>query len=276
MRSQVQVLAGPPAIVAGHSAVGSGPGTPTASLGRAGAARPSRRPAPWPLPGPSTGASGSTTTTHRGHTSNQAGSHAAGAATSRCSLLPPTAPAAAAGAPPADPAWSLSGQAPPPAPYPAQVRHRHPTDQQATWAAPPASRPARPSTEPLHSAAAHRDSTRSRGDGCPPHRPGPNATARHGRRRTRPNPRGGRQPAGRWTGGPLRAGPRTGGQQTTGPPDPQTTNPGERTPDGLDTGRLDRRILHDDTGWVDTRCWTPTGDRCHGWRPGSVDQGDDA
>jgi hypothetical protein len=31
------------------------------------AARPSRQPTHWPLPGPSTGASGSTTTTHRGH-----------------------------------------------------------------------------------------------------------------------------------------------------------------------------------------------------------------
>jgi hypothetical protein len=27
---------------------------------------------------------------------------------------------------------------------------------------------------------------------------------------------------------------------------------------------------------VDTRCWTPTGNRRRGWRPGSVDQGDDA
>jgi hypothetical protein len=48
------------------------------------------------------------------------------------------------------------------------------------------------------------------------------------------------------------------------------------TLDGLDTGRLDRRIPDDDTGWVDTRCWTPDGDRCHGWRPGIVGQGDDA
>jgi hypothetical protein len=41
MRSQVQVLAGPPPIPAGHSAAGSEPGAPAASLGRAGAARPS-------------------------------------------------------------------------------------------------------------------------------------------------------------------------------------------------------------------------------------------
>jgi hypothetical protein len=90
-----------------------------------------------------------------------------------------------------------------------------------------------PSTEPLNGAAAHRDSTRSRGDGCPPHLPGPNATARHGRRQTHPDRRGGHQPAGRWPGGHQRAGHRTGGQQATGPPDTWTTNPGDRTPDGL-------------------------------------------
>jgi hypothetical protein len=49
---------------------------------------------------------------------------------------------------------------------------------------------------------------------------------------------------------------------------------GHRTgwiPDGWTAGHLD-----DDTGWGNTRCWTPPGDRCHGWRPGRVDQGDDA
>jgi hypothetical protein len=45
MRSQVQVLAGPPPITPGHSAVGSKPGALAASLGRAGAACPSS-PAP--------------------------------------------------------------------------------------------------------------------------------------------------------------------------------------------------------------------------------------
>jgi hypothetical protein len=40
MRSQVQVLAGPPLIVAGQSAAGSGPGALAVGLGRAGAARP--------------------------------------------------------------------------------------------------------------------------------------------------------------------------------------------------------------------------------------------
>jgi hypothetical protein len=50
MRSQVQVLAGPPPIVAGHSAVGGEPGVPAASLGRAGAARPSPPARPLALP----------------------------------------------------------------------------------------------------------------------------------------------------------------------------------------------------------------------------------
>jgi hypothetical protein len=45
MRSQVQVLAGPPPNPAGHSVAGNRPGMPAASLGRAGAA-PRPRPAP--------------------------------------------------------------------------------------------------------------------------------------------------------------------------------------------------------------------------------------
>jgi hypothetical protein len=50
MRSQVQVLAGPPAIPTGQSAVGSKPGTLAASLGRAGAAPPSPPARPSALP----------------------------------------------------------------------------------------------------------------------------------------------------------------------------------------------------------------------------------
>jgi hypothetical protein len=66
MRSQVQVLAGPPPIVAGHSAAGSGPGAPAAGWGRAGAARPSPPAPPVAPPGPPTRALGSATTTQRG------------------------------------------------------------------------------------------------------------------------------------------------------------------------------------------------------------------
>jgi hypothetical protein len=66
MRSQVQVLAGPPAIVAGQSAVGSKPGALAGCLGRAGAARPSPPASPSAPPGPSTWAPGASITTHSG------------------------------------------------------------------------------------------------------------------------------------------------------------------------------------------------------------------
>jgi tetratricopeptide (TPR) repeat protein len=49
MRPEVQVLAGPPAIPAGHSAAGSEPGTPAASLGHAGPHTQPRRHAHRPL-----------------------------------------------------------------------------------------------------------------------------------------------------------------------------------------------------------------------------------
>jgi hypothetical protein len=54
MRSQVQVLAGPPPIVAGQSAAGSEPSWLTAGLGRAGAARPFPPARPVAPPGPPT------------------------------------------------------------------------------------------------------------------------------------------------------------------------------------------------------------------------------
>ena len=66
MRSQVQVLAGPPPIVAGHSAAGSERSQLAAGLGRAGAARPSPPAPPLAPPGPPTRPSGSATTTQRG------------------------------------------------------------------------------------------------------------------------------------------------------------------------------------------------------------------
>jgi hypothetical protein len=88
MRSQVQVLAGPPPIPAGQSAAGSELGAAAAGLGRAGAARPSRRHVQWPPPGPPTPASGTATTTHRGHPPSPRRQRAAVAATPRRSLLP--------------------------------------------------------------------------------------------------------------------------------------------------------------------------------------------
>ena len=66
MRSQVQVLAGPPPIVAGQSAPSSLPAALAAGLGRAGPARPSPPAPPVAPPGPPTRPSGSAMTTHRG------------------------------------------------------------------------------------------------------------------------------------------------------------------------------------------------------------------
>ena len=201
MRSQVQVLAGPPAIVAGHSAVGSEPGAPAASLGRAGAARLSPPARPLALPGPSTRAAGTTTTTHRGrpHPSPRAAatrplrppraaacSRAHSAAVSDSAphagqpcLVPQRSSAAAA--------LTQPGPGPPPTP---------PTTRELGSLA--RVRPARPSTQPLHGVGAHRTSTRCCGEGCPLHRPGPQ---RHRPRWDEPDASGstggGQQPAGR-------------------------------------------------------------------------------
>ena len=44
----------------------------------------------------------------------------------------------------------------------------------------------------------------------------------------------------------------------------------------VDAGGLDRRTPDDGTGWVDTACWTRTGDRRHGRCLGLTDHGDNA
>jgi hypothetical protein len=151
MRSQVQVLAGPPPIVAGHSAADSEPGALAASLGRTRAARPSPLAPPVAPPGPPALPSGSATTTHRGRAPARGRqpcggcSHPGAAACFYAHRRPRGALRA-----PTWPAWSLSGQARPPRP----ARHRRPrsaTDlplANAAWAASPASRPPRPSIEP--------------------------------------------------------------------------------------------------------------------------------
>ena len=242
MRSQVQVLAGPPTILAGHSAAGREPGALAATLGRAGAARPSPPASPSGPPGPPSRAAGLTTTTHRGRHPGPDGSHAAGASTSRRSLILCLAPPPATRAPNAGLAClSLSGHAPPPYPTGARVRHRRPADQHASRQH--RSRPGLLGRRPNRSTARQPTGTRPvavvtgarRTDLGPMPPPGRGGDGTH------PDRRGGHQPAGRWPGGHQRAGHRTGGQQATGPPDTWTTNPGDRTPDGLDTGRLDRR-----------------------------------
>jgi hypothetical protein len=150
MRSQVQVLAGPPPIVPGQSAVGSEPGTLAAGLGRAGAARPSPPAPPVVPPGPPTRAAASATTTHRGRAARGA-SHSAAAATS--ALQPasvPTAQPPATGAPSAGLAclvaqWSSAAAAARTQPGPPRSATDLPPAN-AMSAASPASRPPRPSS----------------------------------------------------------------------------------------------------------------------------------
>jgi len=165
MRSQVQVLAGPPPIVTGQSAAGSEPGTLAVGLGRAGAARPSPPAPPLAPPGPPTRPSGSATTTHRGR-----------------------APS---------PMTAATRRLPRPAPNPAaRVRHRTPTDQRDVGSL---ARVLASATvdRAVDGSAATGASTGSGGHGRP-------ATStwspRHrlsGRRRTRPDRRG--QTADGWT-----------------------------------------------------------------------------
>jgi hypothetical protein len=205
MRSQVQVLAGPPAIVAGQSAVGSKPGTLAGCLGRAGAARPSPPARPSAPPGPSTRPAGATTATHRDRApiprtavtrpvrqphaaaSSRAHSAAAGDGRSACRPGLPGRPASSAAA-----ARTRPGPGPPPT-------ARRPW---VTAAASPASGPARPSTEPLDDAAPTGPGPVPVMGVALPHRPVPQRHRLMGTRRT--------------GGGHQRAGHRRGGHQTAG------------------------------------------------------------
>jgi hypothetical protein len=264
MRSQVQVLAGPPPILAGQSAVGSEPGALAASLGRAGAARPSRRAAHWPLPGPSTGASGSTTTTHRGRTPS----------------------------PGRQPRGRCGNLALHPAPVPLRGRSHGRSGQRAGLVAQRSSAAAAARTQsgPVHRrhpltntrARQHRRvqacsavdrAARRRGRrpgvdpflwcGCPPHRPSPH---RHRLKWEETEASGqtgadtSRLDAGRVDTRGLDARRR---HQVTG----QRTG---WTPDGWTTGPRTT------SEWVDTAWSAPTGDRRYGGRPGSAGHGDDA
>jgi hypothetical protein len=210
MRSQVQVLAGPPPIVAGHSAAGSEPGTLVAGLGRAGAARPSPPAPPLAPPGPPTRASGSATTTHRGRAPQpEDGSHAAAAATSRSLLpCPPRSRPRRALRTPAWPAWSLSGQARPPRPAPTR-RPGSATDLPLTNATSGsvARAPASATVDrAVDGPAATGASTRSGGHG----RPATSTRSQRHRLRWKETDASGR------TGRHRTAGQQTAGQQTAG------------------------------------------------------------
>jgi hypothetical protein len=218
MRSQVQVLAGPPPIPAGHSAAGSEPGAPAASLGRAGAARPSPPARPSALPDPSTRPAASTThhppwspTQPRRQPHRPLRPPRAGA----CSRAHRAA--VSEGAPHAGLACLVAQpveRGRPPSPHLARVRHRPPV----TNARPRQRRPrpgllGRPSSrsktrQPTGTRPVPVVAVAGRLDLVPT--PPPEV----GRGWTRPDGRGGQQPGGHRTGW---------------------------TPDGLDTGRLDRR-----------------------------------
>jgi hypothetical protein len=254
MRSQVQVLAGPPAIPAGHSAAGSEPGTPAVSLGRAGAASPSPSASPSALAGPSTPTAGATTITHRGRPPNPR------AAATRQARPPRAAACSRATAPPQrralrTPAWparslSVTRGRRRPATTPARFA-TDPTDQRAGSAAAPA--PGLLGRRPSRSTARQPTGTSTVPVVTVAWRTGLGGTSR----RVRTDGADSRRPdTRRWT-----ADGRTAGSPDDEPSWPDTTRP-PRIPD--------------DTGWVDTACWTSTGDRRHGWRPGSVDHGDDA
>jgi hypothetical protein len=277
MRSQVQVLAGPPSITAGHSAGGSEPGALAACLGRAGAARPPPPARPLAPPGPPTRPSGSAATTHRGRAPSPGRQPRGGCG----HLAPQPAPAPTAQPQrqvlrtPAWPAWSLSGHTRPPPHPPGQAPATPLTNVRPRQRRRP--KPAGPSTERLDGTAATGTSTASCGDGCPrgtslvptP----PSSVGGDGRVRTDGWTADGWTPDG-WTldGGHQRAGrvdSRRAGQPDPGQRPQVTEHRTGWTPDGRTAGP---RTTPD--GWLDTACWTPTGDRRHGRRPGSVDHGD--
>jgi hypothetical protein len=237
MRSQVQVLAGPPPIVAGQSTAGSEPGALAAGLGRAGAARPSPSAPPLAPPGPPTRASASATTTHRGRAPSRGrqprgGCRHLAAACSRAhraaardgrSARRPGLPGRSAG--------KRGRRGPHPTRRPGSATDLPLTN--ATWAASPAYRPSRP------------------GFPTPPPELGGDGRVRMD---------GGRHQT---------AGHRTGGQQTGDRRALWTTSPGDRTPDGWTAGSRTPRP----DGWTPM---LDTGDRRRGVPAGRVDHGDHA
>jgi hypothetical protein len=208
MRSQVQVLAGPPPIPAGHSAAGSEPGAAAAGLGRAGAAPYPRRHAHRPFQGPPTRAAGSTTTTHRGHPSST-GRQPRGR---RGHLAPPACSRASRRQPPAlrTPAWPgrsagtrrrprTTGPGPPPI-----SRDQRATRQRRP---PPGLLGRRPSRSTARQPTGTSARSCSGGAHCldlvpaPPPEVGGDRGVRTGGHQRAGHLRAGHQPAGRWTGG---------------------------------------------------------------------------
>jgi hypothetical protein len=184
----------------------------------------------------------------------QDGSHASGAATSRCSsaLCPQRSRQPRALRTPVWPAWSGSRQArpPPPSPNPAGSA----ADTPPTNARPGSV--ARVQASAVDRAARRRGSHRDL-DPFPwcrlPRRPiwsppPPPEVGGDGRVRTDGADTRGLD-AGQWTPHGRTLDGWTPDGRTAGP---RTTNPGGRTPDGLDTRRLDSRARTTEPGWVDT------------------------
>jgi hypothetical protein len=242
MKSQVQVLAGPPPIVAGQSATGSALGALAAGLGRARAARPSPPAPPVAPPGPPTRASASAATTHRGRAPSRGRQPRV-----RCRHLArppapmPTAQPPARGAPDAGLACvvaqrssaAAAARPQPGGPGPPPTCHRPPRLRQ---------RRPRPGLLDRRSSrrrpGSHRGLHRFRWSGSPGRLdPVPTPPPEHGRRRTRPDRPGqtpdgwtadGRTPDGwtadGWTAGRSARRPQVTGHRTAGQPDPGRRN----------------------------------------------------
>jgi hypothetical protein len=226
MRSQVQVLAGPPPIVAGQSAAGSERSQLAAGWGRAGAARPSPPAAPVAPPGAA----------HPGvrlgddhppwsRPQPRTGRHAAGAAHLALPPAPvPTAQPPARGAPHAGLAWLVAQGAS--AAAAARVRPRPPPGQRRRRQRRP-----RPGLLDRRSSrrrpASHRGVHPLRWSRSPGHLdPGPHRQRLSGKVTDASGRTAGQRTAGRWTGG----------QQTAERRTLWTMTPGDRTPDGRTAG----------------------------------------
>ena len=185
MRSQVQVQPGPPTNPAGQSAAGNKPGALAASLGRAGAARPSPPARPSAPEGRSMRAAGATTTTDSGRPPIPRRAAAGDGRSARRPGLPGASVRRGRRPPPARPGSATDSPA-----DPASPRRRRPY---------PGRLGRRP--EPLDDPAAHRDLDPFRGTGCRAASACPQRHRLMGTRRTRPDGPG-RTPAGRTPDGP--------------------------------------------------------------------------
>jgi hypothetical protein len=225
MRSQVQVLAGPPHQHRRSQHCRQRAGSVRCRLGP----RWGRTPIPA---GPSPGPSGSAHPAvrlgddHTAWSSTQPRTAATRhAATSRCSLLPcpkrsrPRGRSERRPGLPGRSAGKRGRRGPHPTRWLGSASHLPLTN--ATWAASPASRPPRPSIEPS-TARQPPGPTRPGGQGRRPPRPGPHRQRLSGKVTDASGRTAGQRTAGRWMGG----------QQTAERRTLWTTAPGDRTPDG--------------------------------------------